>query len=32
MEEQVIDKRLVTASEWTQGSRDGEGEHEVRHW
>lgn len=32
MEEQVIDKRLVTASEWAQGSRDGEGKHEVRHW
>jgi hypothetical protein len=30
--EQVIDKRLVAAGEWAQGSRDGEGEHEVRHW
>jgi hypothetical protein len=23
---------LVTAGEWAQGSRDGEGEHEVRDW
>lgn len=30
LKEQVIDKRLVTAGEWAQGSRDGEGEHEVR--
>ena len=28
--EQVIDKRLVTAGDWAQGSGDGEGEHEVR--
>jgi hypothetical protein len=28
--EQVIDERLVTAGEWARGSRDGEGEHEVR--
>jgi hypothetical protein len=28
--EQVIDKRLVTAGEWAQGGRQGEGEHEVR--
>lgn len=32
LKEQVIDKRLVTAGEWAQGSRDGEGEHEVRDW
>jgi hypothetical protein len=30
LKEQVIDKRLVTAGEWAQGGRDGEGEHEVR--
>ncbi len=30
--EQVIDKRLMTASEWAQGGGDGEGEHEVRDW
>jgi len=32
LKEQVIDKHLVTAGEWAQGSRDGEGEHEVRDW
>jgi hypothetical protein len=31
-EEQVIDKRLVAAGECAQGSRNGESEHEVRHW
>ena len=30
--EQVIDKSLVRAGERAQGSRDGEGEHEVRDW
>jgi hypothetical protein len=32
MKEQVIDKRLVTASDWAQGGGQGEGEHEVRDW
>ena len=30
--EQVIDKRLVTASDWAQGGGQGEGKHEVRDW
>jgi hypothetical protein len=29
-EEQIIEKSLVTASEWAQGGGDGEGEHEIR--
>jgi hypothetical protein len=29
-EEQVIDQRLVTTSDWAQGCRQGESEHEVR--
>jgi hypothetical protein len=31
-EEQIINKCLVSAGKWAQGSGDGEGEHEVRDW
>jgi hypothetical protein len=32
LEEQVIEKGLMAAGDWAQGSGQGEGEHEVRDW